>query len=105
MNKYTAFTLLIFLNGLSTIAANASDDTSSAISAVAARGPGPVINPENSQYMEDKNAAEKKRIESKAHNKKQHAKKTTVTRRKTDLKGRKAGYVIVTLRPFFSVCT
>ncbi|MFZ4170596.1 hypothetical protein ACEV60_18350 [Enterobacter ludwigii] len=60
MNKYTAFTLLIFLNGLSTIAANASDDTSSAISAVAARGPGPVINPENSQYMEDKNAAEKK---------------------------------------------
>ncbi|MBU9839261.1 hypothetical protein J1780_04740 [Rahnella aceris] len=34
-----------------------SADTSAEIAPLIARGPGPVVNPENSQFMEDKNAA------------------------------------------------
>ncbi|MEH4990386.1 hypothetical protein ACOY5P_24150 [Enterobacter asburiae] len=75
MNKYIVCILLTFLSGFSIVEANASDDTSTAISPVVAKGVGPVINPENSQFMENKNTAVKKRLESKVHNKKHHAKK------------------------------
>lgn len=57
----------------------ASADTSAEIAPLITRGPGPVVNPENSQYMEEKNAAVKAKNQVKHgakatrhHGKKQH---------------------------------
>lgn len=61
MNRFTisVSALLGLFLGLSAVTAQASEDTSAAIAPLVVRGPGPVINPENSQYMEKKNAAAK----------------------------------------------
>ncbi|HEJ7887079.1 TPA: hypothetical protein SMI12_004088 [Serratia liquefaciens] len=55
----------------------ASADTSAAIAPLVARGPGPVINPEGSKYMEEKKAAMEKQMpqhtkQGKHHSKKKH---------------------------------
>ncbi|CFQ32176.1 MULTISPECIES: hypothetical protein [Yersinia] len=78
MNKLAISTLLGMLLGLGGVTTQASADTSTAITPPIARGPGPVINPENSQYIEEKNAAAKVKDKVKPtnhHGKKHHKKK------------------------------
>lgn len=53
----------------------ATADTSAAIAPLAARGPGPVINPEGSKYMGDKKAAMEKQTPQHTKKSKHHAKK------------------------------
>jgi hypothetical protein len=77
MNRLAVCTLLGVLIGFGIMTAQASDDTSSAIAPPTMRGPGPVINPEGSQYMEEKKAAMEKQIpqhtkQGKHHSKKKH---------------------------------
>ncbi|CAI1965162.1 hypothetical protein [Serratia quinivorans] len=82
MQRLAVNTFLGVLLGLSGVTAQASDDTSAAIASIITRGPGPVINPENSQYMEEKKSvmakqAQPHRVKQVKHHgkKKPHAKK------------------------------
>ncbi|HCC3327757.1 TPA: hypothetical protein M4731_000929 [Salmonella enterica] len=66
MRQLSAAVVVAFLFGFSAVAADMpadsthSSDTSAPTRPPLVFGPGPVINPENSQYLEDKNAAMKK---------------------------------------------
>ncbi|ULH10507.1 hypothetical protein MF265_21690 [Serratia marcescens] len=77
MSKLIMSVFLGMLLGGCGMAAQASNDTSAAITPVVTLGPGPVTSPENSQYMEEKKALETK--QAKQHQTKQakhHSKKT-----------------------------
>ncbi|ULH10610.1 hypothetical protein MF265_22260 [Serratia marcescens] len=79
MNRFTisVSALLGLFLGLSAVTAQASEDTSAAIAPLVVRGPGPVINPENSQYMDEKKAAMTKQVQQhQAKQAKHHSKKT-----------------------------
>ncbi|EKS6337394.1 MULTISPECIES: hypothetical protein [Enterobacter] len=59
MNKHTVYILLTILSGFGITTVNATDAPSQITSPVVAREPGPVINPENSQYTEREKPAKK----------------------------------------------
>jgi hypothetical protein len=74
MNKYTVYILLTISSGFSLSIANATSTSSQAKNPVVERGPGPVINPENSQYIEEKKSEEKTHLKRKGHNKNHYTK-------------------------------
>ncbi|MFZ4172206.1 hypothetical protein ACEV60_26660 [Enterobacter ludwigii] len=88
MRQLSMGVLVVSLMGLgmaSAVAApmpTAGADTSSTIAPLITRGPGPVIAPKGSKYMEEKNAAVKKQISQHARQDKHHGKKNHHSKKK-----------------------
>ncbi|MNG54820.1 hypothetical protein D3C79_128730 [compost metagenome] len=63
MKKLTVNILLGVLIGFSAATTQANDSISATVAQVVSLGPGPVINPENSLYIEEKKAAMVKQVQ------------------------------------------
>ncbi|EGH0794905.1 TPA: hypothetical protein ACGSNH_001942 [Escherichia coli] len=80
MNKLQIYILLGLLSGLNITTVQARDNSYPSVPPMSPRGPGPVINPENSQYMEEKEARLAKQIQ---HHQSAQEKRTIKEKRTT----------------------